>query len=168
MIADYKKAIFIIAEITAIIGLIGLLFLALMITTDGLCRAIIGHPLDGVRDVSSLTIACAVAACMPLTIIERGHISVHLFEKYHHGLAGKVLKSLVSIFVLVISVFLACGLTKFAFDAWSQNEVTPVLEFPVYPFWIVVAIFFWFAVLAQSVIVLEDTVGQNNFVESAN
>jgi TRAP-type transport system small permease protein len=142
------------ARMLSAVGLGGLCLLAAMTLADGIGR-VFNMSIDGVRDIGGLVIAVAVASCLPMGLVERSHITVKVFAKRSPALADAV-NAFASIVVFAVCVVVAWQLQSYAAKLAHARETSWVLQIPVAPFWWVVAVILWGAVLVQAVLVLRD------------
>lgn len=143
------------AKALSVVGLGGLCLLAAMTLADGVGRWLFGASIEGVRDIGGLVIAVAVACCLPMGLIERGHISVEIFAKRSPTMS-RAANALASVIVLGVSFAMAWQLQSYAAKLAEARETTWVLQIAVAPFWLAVAAVLWFAVLVQAVMVMVD------------
>lgn len=155
------------AKALSVIGLCGLCLLATMTLADGLGRSLLNHSIDAVRDVGGLVIAVAVASCLPMSLIERSHISVQLFGSWRPGW-GRAAEAFAAVLVLVSMVAIAWQFKLYASKLAAAHETTWVLQIPAAPFWWVVDVILWAAVLVQAVIVLADVARMAGAMASVN
>ena len=147
------------AEIWALTG--GLLVFAIMIVTSinvagfGLDRiartfgsGVSGLP--GYEDFVSLAISCAALMFLPYCQAQRGHVSVDLFV----GLLSPAIRHALDRVWLAAIVLLACFLgywmTLGLVESRSDNVLTTVLAWPVWPFYApgIVSLALWALVAA--------------------
>jgi TRAP-type transport system small permease protein len=133
------------ARMLSAVGLGGLCLLAAMTLADGIGR-VFNMSIEGVRDIGGLVIAVAVASCLPMGLVERSHITVKVFAKRSPALADAV----------NACVVMSWQLQSYAAKLAHARETSWVLQIPVAPFWWVVAVILWGAVLVQAVLVLRD------------
>jgi len=151
-----NKAALVLSQALAGLGLIALLVLATMTMVDGALRWLVNRPIEGVRDVGSLAIAFAVSGCMPIALIEKAHISVHLFESAIGGRFKQILTLFASCAVAVVSSLLAWEFWLYAGKLARGHETTVVLRIPTAPFWYAVDIVLWCAFAVQLVVTMND------------
>jgi TRAP-type C4-dicarboxylate transport system permease small subunit len=137
------------------IGLLGLMTLAVMTIADGLMRWSAGQPIAGVRDVSSLTIALAIACCLPVGLAERGNVTIRIVDKLG-GRVARVLDVFASVLVLAVVLVMARQFYVHAALIARDGETTWVLRLPTAPFWYAVDVIFWCSVVVQAVVVVVD------------
>src|SRR6478672_13508991 len=62
----------------SVLGLLALMVLAFVTLANGLLRWLFNQPIAGVVDVGALAIAIAVSCCIPVSLMERSHITFRL------------------------------------------------------------------------------------------
>jgi len=140
----------------SIAGLVALMFLAAMTLIDGLMRAFLNHPLDGVRDVGGLAIAIGVSCCFPVSLMERSHITVRFMASVFGARIGRWCDLLASVLTGLVFLCMAWKFTGYAIDLLETSEMTLILHIPVAPFWFCVAAALWLSTLAQLVVIADD------------
>ena len=136
-------------------GLLVLMFLAAMTILDGLMRWIAGEPIAGVRDLASLTIAVAVACCLPVGLAERGNVTIRIADKLG-TVVGSILGLFAELVVLGVMIIMARQFYLHAAAIARDGETTWVLRLPTAPFWFIVDAILWSAVIVQIAIVVID------------
>jgi TRAP-type transport system small permease protein len=132
----------------AIVGLIALMGLAAMTLADGSMRWIANQPIEGVRDLSGLAIALAIACCFPVVMMEKGNITIRLAENVS-PLFSRILEVFAAFLVFVVTVGLAWQIWIYAAKMWRAKETTFVLQIPIAPFWYGVSVIFACAAFVQ-------------------
>lgn len=135
----------------SIIGMIGLVFLSIAITADVFMRYVFNSPIAGVRDLLSLFIAVCVGFMMPVLLLKEGNIAVQFINILVGKRIGGLLQVIANIATATIFVLFAKETWKAAVYMHSNNEVTQVLGIWLGPWWIVVAICFYFSAIAALV-----------------
>lgn len=136
------------------VGLVALMALAVMTLADGLLRWLANRPIEGVRDVGAVFIAVAVSCCIPVGLMERGNVSIRVAAEILGKRAGRVLDSLAALAVQAVIVAMAWQFTVFAGKIARAGETTWVLKIPTAPFWYVVAVILWIAVVVQGIVLV--------------
>lgn len=139
----------------AVVGLVGLMALAVMTLADGLMRWLANHPIEGVRDLGGLAVAAAIACCLPIVMMERGNIAIRLGGSLHPRL-GRLLDALAALAVCVVLAAIAWQVWIHAGKLLRAHETTFVLQIPIAPFWYGVDIVVWCAALVQGLVALRD------------
>lgn len=154
MLARLERAGLLATRALSVVGLVALMALAAMTLADGLMRWLANRPIEGVRDVGAVIVAVAVSCCLPVGLMERGHVSIRLVPALLGERAGRILDALAALVVEAVMIAIAWQFTVFAGKIARANETTWVLKIPTAPFWYVVAAILWTAVLVQAIVVL--------------
>ena len=121
----------------SLIGLVGLLILALITVLEALSRSWFGFPIPGVGDISSLVITVAICACFPLVFAERGNITVR-FVVDALGPRGKaVLECFGTLMSMAVFCLLAWQLWIYSNELVESNATTWIILWPTAPWWYV-------------------------------
>lgn len=125
------------SRMISLIGLVGLLLLAMITVCEALSRWLLGIPIPGVSDVSSLVVALAVTACLPLVFAQRGNITV----RFIIDALGPRGKAILEIFGTLVSLFIFCLLTwqlwVYANELADRKATTLIIVWPTAPWWYV-------------------------------
>jgi len=154
VLARLERAGLLATRALSVVGLVALMALAAMTLADGLMRWLANRPIEGVRDVGAVIVAVAVSCCLPVGLMERGHVSIRLVPALLGERAGRILDALAALVVEAVMIAIAWQFTVFAGKIARANETTWVLKIPTAPFWYVVAAILWTAVLVQAIVVL--------------
>ncbi len=136
------------------LGLAALMALAAMTLADGTLRWLANRPIEGVRDVGAVFIAVAVSCCLPMALMERGHISIRLAADVFGARAGRVCDALAAVAVWAVTLAMAWQFTVYAGKIARVGETTWVLQIPTAPFWYAVAAILWVSAAVQAIMVL--------------
>jgi TRAP-type C4-dicarboxylate transport system permease small subunit len=139
----------------SILGLLALMVLAFVTLANGLLRWLINQPIAGVVDVGALAIAIAVACCIPVSLMERSHITFRLVSSVSPRL-GNWLDALAAIAVLAVLALMAQQFWIYAGELVATGERTYVLKLPAAPFWYVTDAILWIATAVQCVVLALD------------
>ena len=138
----------------SVLGLAGLMLLALMTLFDGLARWLLNQPIEGVRDLAAVTVALAVTCCLPVGLMERSNISIRLASHVLGRDAGRVLDAIAAVLTAVIMATFGWQFLVFAGKIAKANETTWILKIPTAPFWYGVCAIFAVAFLVQLIVVV--------------
>lgn len=138
----------------SVVGLVALMLLAAMTLADGLMRWLANRPIEGVRDLGEAVIAVAVSCCLPMGLMERGHISIKVTAGVLGERAGRWLDAGAACAVAAVVTAMAWQFTVFAGKIARAGETTWVLKIPTAPFWYTVATILWVAVVVQAIVLL--------------
>jgi TRAP-type C4-dicarboxylate transport system permease small subunit len=147
------------ARALAVLGLGVLLAFAVMTMADGLLRFFFAHPIDIVRDASSLVAAFSVACCLPVAIIERSNITIRFLPKFAGARAGQVADIAAAILVEIVLVLMTWQFVLFAEQAQSSGSATWMLRIPTAPVWGAVATILGISALLQVVVAVKSVRG---------
>lgn len=134
-------------------GLAALMALAAMTLADGTLRWLANRPIEGVRDIGALIVAVAVCCCLPVALMERGHVSIRVAAEMLGERAGRVLDALAAVVVLAVTIAMAWQFTVFAGKIARAGETTWILKIPTAPFWYAVAAILCLSVAVQAIVV---------------
>jgi TRAP-type C4-dicarboxylate transport system permease small subunit len=147
------------ARALAVLGLGVLLAFAIMTMADGLLRFFFAHPIDIVRDASSLIAAFSVACCIPVAIIERSNITIRFLPTLIGARAGQVADVAAAILVEIILLLMTWQFVLFAEQAQSNGSATWMLRIPTAPVWAAVATILGLSALLQVVVAVKSVRG---------
>jgi TRAP-type C4-dicarboxylate transport system permease small subunit len=147
------------ARALAVVGLGVLLVFAVMTMADGLLRFFFAHPIDVVRDASSLVAAFSVACCIPVAIIERSNITIRFLPKLAGARVGQFADIGAAFLVEVILILMTWQFVLFAEQAQSNGSATWMLRIPTSPVWAAVAAVLGISALLQAVVVIKSLRG---------
>ncbi len=122
---------------------------------NGLLRWAFNYPIAGVVDVGGLAIAIAVSCCIPISMMERSHITFRLVSSFSPTL-GRVLNVLADAAVAIVLGLMAWQFWVYAGELVLTGERTYVLKIPAAPFWYASGIILWIATAVQCVVVALD------------
>lgn len=140
----------------ALIGLAGLLVLAIMTTLDVLLRWLFAAPLHGVNDVSAVVMAVVVAACIPANLAFKQNITVNVLGAFLGVRAERCFEVLASLLTLIFVGLMAWQFVPYAAGLKETGEQTWVLAWPVWPWWACAAALLCLATLVQLMVLVED------------
>ncbi len=156
LLSRLERAALLAARALSAIGLAALMVLAFMTLANGLMRWALNQPIAGVVDVGGLAIAIAVACCMPVALIERGHIGFRVAASLSPRL-GRAFDVFAALVVFVVLVLMALQFRAYAESLVQSGETTYVFKLPVAPFWYAVDAILWIAAAVQAIVVALDT-----------
>ena len=102
-----------------------------------------------------LAIAIAVSCCLPVSMMERSHITFRLLSSTSPTL-GRVLDVVADVAVAVVLALMAWQFWVYAGELVLTGERTYVLKIPAAPFWYASDFIFWIATAVQCVVVVLD------------
>lgn len=122
----------------AMAGVLGLLGLAALTTTDVLLRWTLARPIVGLGDFVTLAGSVCLAACMPWVAASRGHIAIDVVGKAAGRRVRRALDGFGTALTAAFFAVLAWRYVDFVADMYRSGDVTPVLRWPEWPWWSVV------------------------------
>lgn len=140
----------------AMIGLLGLIALALMTITSVLSRWLLSHPLEWVEDIYRLLIAVVVASFFPTAYAQRGHIAIDFLSLILPAAGRKLVAVLAAIVTFLFTIALAWQLILYTQEVWETGETTWLLGYSVTPWWMLATGLLVVAVVVQLIVVLCD------------
>ena len=143
------------ARALSVLGLFALMVLAFITLANGLLRWAINYPIAGVVDVGGLAIAIAVSCCIPVSMMERSHITFRLVSSVS-PLLGRLSDLLADAVVAIVLGLMAWQFWVYSGELVLTGERTYVLKIPAAPFWYASGAIFWIATAVQCVVVALD------------
>jgi hypothetical protein len=147
------------ANALAVAGLLLLLILAAFTVVDGLLRAFANYPLDLIREVGDLVAAICGAACLPITLLHRGNITLRAFSGVLPARVVQTIDSFAAAIVELLMIAMACQFYLFGVKTMRAGDVTWLLNIPKAPFWFAVDGILWVAVAVQTLVLIEEISG---------
>jgi TRAP-type C4-dicarboxylate transport system permease small subunit len=154
-LAKLERAALLSTRALSVVGLVALMVLASITLANGLMRWLANQPIAGVVDVGALAVAIAVSCCIPVSLMERSHISFRLVSAMHPGL-GRALDVLADIAVAAVLAGMAWQFWIYSGELVATGERTYVLKIPAAPFWYAADVILWIAVAVQLIVVSLD------------
>lgn len=143
------------AQALAVLGLGVLLAFAVMTMADGLLRFFFAHPIDVVRDASSLVAAFSVACCLPVAIVERSNITIRFLSRLVGARGAQVADVAAAILIEVILILMTWQFVLFTEQAVASGSATWMLRIPAAPVWAAVTFILGISALLQAVVALK-------------
>lgn len=116
-----------------------LLFMMALIAVSVIMRYVFREPLLGVNEIVELTAVAMVMASLPYCTFHNGHVAVDVFDRAlgrWGRLFGDISSRALSIFALVM---LCRRAVLKSLDALEFEDVTNMLELPIWPFYAILA-----------------------------
>lgn len=124
----------------ALIGLAGLLALALATVLDVLLRWVFNSPIVGLNDTYAMFAAVVIASSFPLCIAQRGNITIRFLGKILGSRMSNLFETFGNLVTSGIFVLMAWQLWLYADQLQADGETTWILQWPVSPWWRVITI----------------------------
>ncbi|MGE5147894.1 MAG: TRAP transporter large permease subunit, partial [Candidatus Eiseniibacteriota bacterium] len=130
-----------VTERISFIGVAGMLAIAGLTVTDVVLRAAFNSPLTGLNEIVSLTLAIAVAACLPAGVARRIGLDIDILSRVLGLRAQGRLRMIGQFVLLAFLVVLAWRVGAFARELEASRLTTIILGVPQAPFlWAVTAL----------------------------
>jgi len=155
LLARLERAALVGTRALSVLGLFALMVLASITLANGLLRWLVNQPIAGVVDVGALAIAIAVSCCIPVSMMERSHITFRPVSSLSPA-AGRVLDVFADVAVAIVLGLMAWQFWVYATELVATGERTYVLKLPAAPFWYACDVIFWIATAVQLVVVALD------------
>lgn len=124
----------------ALIGLAGLLVLALATVLDVLLRWVFNSPIVGLNDTYAMIAAIVIASSFPLCIAQRGNITIRFLGKFLGSGMSNLFEAFGNLVMCGIFVLMAWQLWLYADQLMQDGQTTYILNWPVSPWWRVVTV----------------------------
>ena len=141
-------------RIMALIGLIGLLSMALLTVGEVLSRSFLEHAMPGVADVSSLIVGVAMASCFGIVAVTQGHIKVCLMNVRQR--TDSLLNAFGNLMGVALFAIYAWQMWRYGEYLGKYNEVTTVLSWARAPWMKACAVLLAFCVPAHFILMMKD------------
>ena len=134
----------------AFVGVLGMLLIAFTTIADVMLRWLFNAPIAGMGEATSITLAVAVAACLPAGAAQRVNLTVELFGDRAGAKMQARLRLFGALLLLVFYAFLAWRIGAYAHSLQARNAVTIYLNIPMAPSMWAVAVLLAISALAQT------------------
>jgi TRAP-type C4-dicarboxylate transport system permease small subunit len=106
--------------------------------------------LPGYEDFVSLVVSCAALMFIPLCQLRRGHIAIDVFTERLSKRSQHTLDRIWSAAIGLLALFLAFWMFQGMAESRSDNALSPVIGWPIWPFYIpgVLSLLLWAFVAA--------------------
>ncbi|MSQ53236.1 MAG: TRAP transporter small permease [Betaproteobacteria bacterium] len=160
MLGRIERGIDRLALLLALSAAAGLLVVALAIMLDVLLRWLFKAPIPGLGEISALFTAVVVAACFPMLIARRGNVTI----RFVGSVLGVRTARLLDVFGALICALYFSAMTwqylRFSIEMTGAGESTPILRWPVGPWWWVVTLMIAITTLITYVVFVREARGQ--------
>lgn len=140
----------------AMLGLIGLVVLAMLTIADVMMRWLFSDPLDGISDLYRLLVALVVASFFPSAFAERGHISINFLSAILPRAGRKAVAVLASIVTLAFTGVIGWQFILYCMEVYEAGETTWLLGISVTPWWMGVTALLMLCIPVQLIVLLAD------------
>lgn len=136
----------------ALIGVVGLVAVALVTIGDVLLRWLFNMPVDGVSEVSRLVVAISIASFFPMALADRHHVSIEFLGAALGPRAGLWLDALAHLVTSFFFLVLGWQFILYTIEVGESGETTWLLGWRVAPWWTVTTVFMLICIPVQALI----------------
>jgi len=140
----------------ALVGLIGLVVLAMLTIADVMMRWLFSDPVDGISDLYRLLVALVVASFFPSSFAERGHISINFLSAVLSRIGRKWLAVFASLVTLAFTCVLGWQFILYCMEVYEAGETTWLMGLSVTPWWIGVTVLLLLCIPIQLIVFMID------------
>lgn len=145
---------------TAIVGILGLLLIALITIATVIARAVFNYPIVWGHDAASLIVIVLVAACFPAGVMQRKHIAIEFLNPVVGQTGQRILGAMAAVFTAVALTVVAWQVTVVAGEETAARATTIVARIPTGPAWWIAAAVVWAAVPMQIIVTFQAAAGR--------
>lgn len=156
-----------ISKPAALIGVLGLLMIAVITIATVVARSVFNAPLVWGHDVASLIIIVVVATCFPTGVMQRKHVAIEFLGAALGPRGERVLNTFAALITTIAMVVIAWQVTKLAGQEAAMRGSTIVARIPTAPVWWLAAGIVWLSVPMQLLVTFQAAVGRNAANQSA-
>lgn len=140
----------------ALLGLVGLVVLAMLTIADVMMRWLFADPLDGISDLYRLLVAVVVASFFPSAFAERGHISINFLSAILPRAGRKAVAVLASFVTLAFTCVIGWQFIRYCLEVYEAGETTWLLGINVTPWWMGVTALLLLCIPVQLIVLFVD------------
>jgi TRAP-type C4-dicarboxylate transport system permease small subunit len=137
-------------NVVAVIGFMGLVFIAFLTMIDVVLRYLNVARLDGLKDLTEIAFAVVVASCFPAGLKKGNAVTVELLGKALGDRSHAWLNVIGAGAVLILFGLFAWQFTTLTLLYQAAGRTTSTLEWPTAPVWWVVSALFTACVIVQA------------------
>lgn len=152
MIAGLNDRMARLGAVIAATGLFCLTVLAIVTLLDIAGREMFSTPIDGFSDIADLIVVFAAASCLPISLIERNHVSVRFLGRLNWRLR-EMLDLLGHVLTLGVFILMAWQVAVYAGEIYQSGQTTWLIRIPIWPLWFATSAIIGFCVPAQAMVV---------------
>ncbi|MGE3244835.1 MAG: TRAP transporter small permease [Beijerinckiaceae bacterium] len=145
----------------AVLGLIGLVVLAMLTIADVMMRWLFSDPLDGISDLYRLLVALIVASFFPSAFAERGHISINFLSAILPRGGRKAVAVLASVVTLAFTCVMGWQFILYCMEVYEAGETTWLLGLNVTPWWMGVTALLLLCIPVQLIVLFIDMTSED-------
>lgn len=136
----------------ALIGVVGLVVVALVTIADVLLRWLFSTPVDGVSEISRLVVAVSIASFFPMALAERHHVSIEFLGAAVGPRLRRWIDAFAHLSTLFFFLILGWQFVLYTMELRESGETTWLLGWRVAPWWTAAAALMLLCIPVQSVI----------------
>jgi len=141
----------------ASLAVLGMLALSLLTISDVILRAFFNAPVPGFFEVSELIIAVVITASFAAGLIQRNNLTVDFFRKPLGREAEAIFGAIGAFAILIFIAIIGWRFGIFAWTLQARNQITPIIHWPVAPFWWAATFLLAICVPVQLIVTLVDS-----------
>lgn len=117
------------------LGLIGLIIVALVTLVDVVGRWLFSAPIDGLSEINRLTVAVITATFFPSALVERHHISIRFLGGWLGATANHVLETFAALVTFAFFTLMGWQFVVYTDELVAGGQTTWTLGWSVGPWW---------------------------------
>lgn len=145
----------------ALVGLVGLVVLAMLTIADVMMRWLFSDPVDGISDLYRLLVAIVVASYFPSAFAERGHIAIEFLNAIMPRAGRKALGVFASLVTLAFTCILGWQFILYCLEIHEAGETTWLLGISITPWWMTVTALLLLCIPVQLIVLLVDLASED-------
>lgn len=154
-IARAEAAAIALSQRVAFVGVAGMLVIGVLTALDVIVlRTVFNAPIPGSNELLSTIFAVAIAAVLSSGLAQRASLEIDFLEKLVGGAVSAWLRIVGNTLYLLVLCIAAWRIVVHTVNAFEIGKVTIVLQWPMWPFLTVIALFFAICVPIQLIVVL--------------
>ena len=138
----------------ALVGLVGLVAVALVIIIDVLLRWLFSMPVDGVSEIARLVAAVAIASFFPMALVDRHNISIQFLGAALGPRARLWLDTLADVVTSLFFLVLGWQFILYTLEMSESGETTWILGWSKTPWWTVTTVFMLICIPIQLMVLV--------------
>ena len=139
----------------ALVGLVGLVAVALVIIIDVLLRWLFSSPVDGVSEIARLVAAVAIASFFPMALVDRHNISIEFLGAAMGPRARLWLNTFADVVTSLFFLVLGWQFIEFTMEMSERGETTWILGWSKTPWWTVTTVFMLICIPIQLMVLVQ-------------
>ena len=148
-------------------GVLAMLLIAMVTIADVLLRTIANAPIVAMNEITEVFFAVAIAACFPVGLTQRIHVTVDLLATRYGPRLTAWLRVVGALLLLWLFALIAWRLGDIAANLTETSETTIILQIPTWPFIWLVAGFAGLGAIFQFIVLGVEAINALRVGESA-